>query len=1100
MRRGRGKGPAPDGRLGILLRHPKRVLLVAAVPIAILAVLGFGLDSRLSPSNIDIPGTPADRANTMLREYFGPSQPFPILLQGPPAALERQGPEVVRALRRNPQVTTLSPWDHGSVQRLRPSPRKALIIANYHVEIGTAVKQTVPELNRILANTVHSPVRATQTGFATISRAIQDESISSSERSELIALPILLIVLLLVFRSPVAAAVPLGLGTVTVLTSRGLLWLLTHWFSVDALSLTVCTMMGLALGVDYALLMVSRFREEMRGDATAAEAALRTRRTAGRTTAFAGSTLVLSMIVAFFVVPGALLASLAATLALVVVLSVVVATVVVPAVLTLLGPGIDRWHFSRSPGESSRLMVFVGAALRRPAPVAIAIGAVVLFLAAPALALKTGPLSPGQLPSNDPVRRDYERITHAAGSGFEAPFQIVVATHSGTITEPKRLATLERWQKRIAALPGVQAVAGPGQIARAVAPLRKGGETLLASDRPKGPLASLARLGSGLHRAAAGVATLRTGLASAGAGAGLLAEGSGRVSVGAGLLARGLRRARSGTERALAGLGTFASGSKRLIKAQYSAAYGAKRLTVGISNLPPNLRHDAAPPGRRAQKSLNEAINAIPAIEGSAKLAEERLASALSGLEAMTVGRGDAHYAEVLQAVREAGGAVSGGAAGGGGLAAQLAALREGLGKDVEEVRKETFWITSTIETLKLLGEGATELREGLYKLARGTKEKLGGASAEIESKAAALTDGLARLSGGAERLAGGVARLQHGASALQGGLAGGFHRAYPLQRGLSRATVQVISNSNHLEHQRERLQRNSPGLFQSGYFVLSALAGAPAHRREQAEGAVDLDHGGQAASLLVFSRFNLNSPGSIALNKALDEKAAAIGAATHGTALVAGGPATLNTYSSVARARIPIVVAAITFATFLMLVVVLRALPLAALAVLLNLATVGVAFGILTALTYVPASLPLGGHHYIDAIGATLIFGVVFGLSIDYAVFLLLRMREHRDGGAGHAEAIRFGLAKTAGVITGAAAIMMAVFVAFAGSSIATVSQLGVGLTVAVLLDATVVRIVLLPALMLLLGERVWWLPRPLARLLPEIDLHGEARVGEAG
>ena len=109
------------------------------------------------------------------------------------------------------------------------------------------------------------------------------------------------------------------------------------------------------------------------------------------------------------------------------------------------------------------------------------------------------------------------------------------------------------------------------------------------------------------------------------------------------------------------------------------------------------------------------------------------------------------------------------------------------------------------------------------------------------------------------------------------------------------------------------------------------------------------------------------------------------------------------------------------------------------------------------------------------------MIFGVVFGLSIDYAVFLLVRMKERYDRDGDHPAAVEFGLEKTARVITGAAAIMMAVFIAFAGAPIATVSQLGIGLTVAVLLDATVVRIVLLPALMLLIGERVWWLPRPL-------------------
>ena len=118
------------------------------------------------------------------------------------------------------------------------------------------------------------------------------------------------------------------------------------------------------------------------------------------------------------------------------------------------------------------------------------------------------------------------------------------------------------------------------------------------------------------------------------------------------------------------------------------------------------------------------------------------------------------------------------------------------------------------------------------------------------------------------------------------------------------------------------------------------------------------------------------------------------------------------------------------------------------------------------------------------------MIFGIVFGLSIDYAVFLLTRMREHYDENGDNAAAIDFGLEKTARVITGAAAIMMAVFIAFAGAPIATVSQLGIGLTVAVILDATVVRIVLLPALMLLIGDRVWWIPKRLDRMLPRFDV----------
>jgi putative drug exporter of the RND superfamily len=1072
---------------------------VAAVVLFGLGAIGLGVEEKLNPTTLDIPGTDSSRSTELLRGHFGESMPFAILLRGPAEAIDEQGPDLIRALRRDPKVTTLSPWDRGQVDELRPAPNKVLVIADFHVGVKEGVHETVPRLEEILAEQIHPPVQATQTGFATISRAIQERSIAASERGELIAFPFLLIVLLLVFRSPVAAAIPLVFGALTVLASRGILYYATSWFDIDAFALTVCSMMGLALGVDYALLMVSRFREELARGSSPVEAAWTTRRTAGRTTMFAGSTLLLSMLVSIFILPGSLLASLAGTLAMVVLLTVAIATVVGPAALALLGPNVDRWRIGAAPNGRSRLMTVVGAALRRPALVATVIGAVVLVLAAPALALRTGPPSPEQLPADDQTREDAELIARVGAPGFEAPFVIIAATEEGTITDGENLDALDRFQHRLADLPGVEIVAGPSQIAKRVEPLQETGNAILASNGNIGPVKQLGRLGRELGVVAGGVEQLRAGIAEASDGAGILALGSDRIGEGAQRIAGGLARAASGSERAVDALARFADGAKRLAKAQELAAIGALQLKFGVQALGgANLRFNGLNRSRRLEKSLEEeADSTLPRLIPPAKEADAQLKAALQQLQTMTIGKEDPNYGPALEAVRRALAAVSGTdpvsgapyAPGYAGLPAELEALQARLLEDVEESQQVSAWLSSTLINLKKLSNAADRLADGLREIAAGGKKLARGAE-RLHKASEALGDGLTRLSTGAAALAGGIDRLGGGADALEAGLTEAFDRTAPLESGLREGQVQVLAGRRRIRSQARRIGRATPGLFNSGYFVLSALDGAPPGPRQAAGETIDLRHGGQAASMLVISRYSFNTPGSIELNERLEDDAEALAEETGLQTGVAGGAAQLNDYSRVTREIIPLVVAAITLATLLVLILVLRALPLAALAVGLNLVTVGVAFGILTLLSELPSDFPFAGREYIDAVGAVMIFGIVFGLSIDYAVFLLVRMREHYDRHGDNAKAIEFGLDKTARVITGAAAIMMAVFIAFAGSSLATVSQLGIGLTVAVILDATVVRIVLLPALMLLVGDRIWWLPRWMERVLPKFEV----------
>jgi RND superfamily putative drug exporter len=1067
-----------------MLRHPKRTLVVGVIVVALLSLFGFSLEERLNPSTIEIKGTETSRTTEMLNQYFGDSAPFVVFLKGPPKALDKQGPELIRELRKDPKVTTLSPWDEGAVGRLRPNPRHAFILLDFHVGNQEAVDDKVPLLNEVLEKKIHAPVQGTQTGVATLSRAIEDESISATEKAELIALPALLIVLLLVFRSPVAAAVPLAFGALSVLSSRGLLAILTNFFDVSALALTVCSMLGLALGVDYALLMVSRFREELAEGADPVEAAWRTRRTAARTVVFAGTTLILSMLVAFFVVPGALLASLAGTLAMVVMLTVLIATLLGPSVLVLIGTNIDRWRIGKAPnGERSRLMTLVAAALRRPAPVAAVIGTVVLLLASPVLALKTGPFSIGQLAPGNSAREDAELIEKSAGGGLEAPYVVVAASPKRPITDEATLDTLGRWQKRIAHTPGVQSVIGPSQLTSAVKPLQKGLSGILASNEKVGPLSGLNRLGKNLNRLAGGVTAIRGGLSRATSGAALLAEGSGRAEEGAIAIASGIGQAASGSQQAIDAIGEVAKGNKELAKANEKAALGGLQIKFSSHDLIPNFNANGLPRAKRLQRSLDKKSTVTtPQAQGVAQATNEKLIAALKELEGMTVGKTDPNYAATLGALREASSA-------GATLSAELAALQESLKTDAHEAHEVTRWIESTLKQMRELAAGAKRLSDGLQKIETGSK-KLATGTAKLNSEASKELSQLGPFQAGANQLVAGLSRLTGGTSELEHRLGEFYSRSYPVESGARRITVRVESQNKSIQHRVNRLRDTSPGIFDSGYFVLSALDGSRGELRERAGEAVALEHGGQAATMLVIPEEPLNTPGSIALNKKLDKDATALGKEADLETGVTGGPATLNTFSEVTRDKIPIVVGAIILATFLVLVLVLRSIPLAAIAIALNMASVGVAFGVLMLLTNVPEGWPLGGRTYIDAVSTVMIFGIVFGLSIDYAVFLLVRMREHYDEFGDNAAAIEFGLEKTARVITGAAVIMMAVFIAFAGAPIATVSQIGIGLTVAVILDATVVRIVLLPALMLLVGDKVWWLPRSLERVLPRLNV----------
>jgi RND superfamily putative drug exporter len=171
---------------------------------------------------------------------------------------------------------------------------------------------------------------------------------------------------------------------------------------------------------------------------------------------------------------------------------------------------------------------------------------------------------------------------------------------------------------------------------------------------------------------------------------------------------------------------------------------------------------------------------------------------------------------------------------------------------------------------------------------------------------------------------------------------------------------------------------------------------------------------------------------------------------------------------------------------------VVFRSIVVPTTAILMNLLSVGAAYGLIVLVFQDGVSF--GIFQQVDAIESWLplfLFAVLFGLSMDYHVFLLSRIRERYDQTGDNTEAVAFGLRSTGRLITGAALIMVVVFGAFAAGNLVMMQQMGFGLGVAVFLDATIIRSVLVPATMKILGNANWYLP-PVLHWLPRIGIEG--------
>jgi RND superfamily putative drug exporter len=220
-----------------------------------------------------------------------------------------------------------------------------------------------------------------------------------------------------------------------------------------------------------------------------------------------------------------------------------------------------------------------------------------------------------------------------------------------------------------------------------------------------------------------------------------------------------------------------------------------------------------------------------------------------------------------------------------------------------------------------------------------------------------------------------------------------------------------------------------------------------------------------------------------------------------HATTYVTGTTAGSVDFTNRITSRILWLILAVIAISFILLTTAFRSLVIATKAAILNLLSIGAAYGVIVAIFEWGWGKSLIGLHTtlpIPAYVPMLVFCIVFGLSMDYEVFLLSRVHEAWIATGNPQRSVAIGIGATARVITTAAAVMVVVFASFVLNTDPTVKMLAIGMAFAVLIDATVVRMVLVPAVMSLLGRHAWWLPRWLDRVLPHLQLEGSTAAAE--
>ncbi len=459
----------------LAFHHARAILLVAGVVACAAAVLGAGVANRLDPFEAGDPATQSTRIVEAIERSSGlEATPGLLALVRAPAgvytaAIRAKVRAIERIMSADPAVGRVASYLNGNPRvYVSRDGTMTYVAAQFHRASAKRRQDAAKQLATRLKDIPGVTLGGTDLSFAQGNRLVQE----GLKRSELIAFPILLMLLLVFFRGVIAALLPLVLGGLSILLTQLALSLASGVTSISVFTLSLVSLLGLGLAIDYSLLIVSRYREELTATPEDLAAALdRTMRTAGRTVCFSAMT-VAAALATLLVFPQPYFFSMGLGGALVVMLTCASAMLVLPALLAVLGHRVNAlapaWLKARRerasrPASEGRWYRLAQTVMRHPIPVMLTAAAIMLALAAPATTIKLTTTSASTLPRDESARQVDDALL---GSFAIDPWRSIAILTSRAST-----GQLARYEAQIERLPDVASTAPPAYLPDGLATL-----------------------------------------------------------------------------------------------------------------------------------------------------------------------------------------------------------------------------------------------------------------------------------------------------------------------------------------------------------------------------------------------------------------------------------------------------------------------------------------------------------------------------------------------------------------------------------------------------------------------------------------------------